>query len=97
MKFKVGFDFCLGIDSERRSGGLAMLWQKELNVMISSYSKYHISAYITKGVEEERWFVTGVYGHPETSRRMETWSKLEHKQFWVTPSHGLFWEILTSC
>lgn len=54
--------------------GLTMLWQKQLCVMISSYSKYHISEYLTKKEGDKRCFFTKVYGHLETSRREETWS-----------------------
>lgn len=62
LKVQLGFYCCLVVESEGRSGGLAMLWQNELNLTIMSYSKHHISAHIIEGECLDRWTLIGVTG-----------------------------------
>lgn len=65
------------VGGEGRSGGLAMLWQNDLNLSITNYSQFHISSCITKEGGHSKWFLTGVYGHLETACREETWRLLK--------------------
>lgn len=73
LKFKFGFVNCLAVDSEGRSGGLAMLWGRDINLSIISYSKFHIDAYVKEdGGRIMQYFITGIYGHPNSSQRHKT-------------------------
>ncbi|CAM8929085.1 unnamed protein product [Rhodiola kirilowii] len=69
----LGFKFGLSVERRGKSGGLALWWKDSINVVVQSYSDYHIDAI----VEEETPFrVTLFYGHPVTNRRAETWNLL---------------------
>ena len=48
-KRNVGFINGLIFPSVGRSGGLALLWRKDITVDIQSYSDRHIDAIVTKG------------------------------------------------
>ena len=55
-----------------QSGGLALLWAREVDLEIKSFSKNHIDATITEHSNNFKWRLTGFYGHPETHRRYES-------------------------
>ena len=65
-EFKNGFF----VPSDGSSGGLALLWRKEVIVHIQNYSSSLIDAFVDGGVDGW-WHLTGFYGNPETSRRCE--------------------------
>ena len=70
------------------AGGLALLWQDGVDVDIQTSSSHHIDALIKqKGVV---WRLTGFYGHPETSRRGESWDLLRQ----LYASFSLPWLVL---
>lgn len=76
-KFKFDFVNCLVVDSEGRSGGLALLWGREINLSILSYSKYHIDACVEEdGSSPLKYFITGFYGNPDASQRHRSWDLL---------------------
>lgn len=62
----------LVVPRKGRSGGLALLWKKELKVDVQSYSDSHIDAIIDNGEVGQQWHITGFYGNPETSKREES-------------------------
>ncbi|KAF5449841.1 hypothetical protein F2P56_030246 [Juglans regia] len=72
-KYKFGFVNCFFVDCVGRSGGLSLLWKREISVSISSFSRYHIDACIQESDLAE-WRFTGVYGHPDASNRYLTWN-----------------------
>lgn len=58
-----------------RSGGLEFLWKNDVDFNVVSYSPYHIHGEMrTLGENGDRtdWLLTGVYGHPNSSRHKET-------------------------
>lgn len=73
-RVKLKFYGCFCVDSEGRSGGLTLLWKSEVHLSVLSFSKNHIDAKIDSPLCS--WNLTGIYGHPETSKRMETWNLL---------------------
>ncbi|XP_042950313.1 uncharacterized protein LOC122282426 [Carya illinoinensis] len=73
LKCKLGFVNCFSVDSEGRSGGLGLLWNSDLGVELRSFSQYHIDVHI-KIDDLMVWRFTGLYGHPDTSRRTFTWN-----------------------
>ena len=48
-KGSVGFINGLVVPSHGRSGGLALLWRKDISVDVQSYSNRHIDAIVTEG------------------------------------------------
>ena len=67
----------LVVPCKGRSGGLALLWKKELKVDVQSYSDSHIDAIVDQGVIGKKWRITGFYGNPETSKRLDSWVLLK--------------------
>ena len=55
-------------------GGLALLWRDNVDIDVQTSYPHHIDALINQnGVV---WRIIGVYGHPETARRGESWELL---------------------
>ena len=75
-KMSIGFANGLVIPSHGRSGGLALLWRKEVNVDVQSFSDRHIDAIVTED-RGFKWRITGFYGNPEVHRRKESWDLLK--------------------
>ena len=53
-------------------GGLALLWDLELDVNLKTLSKSHIDVIVIEkdGVS---WRLIGISGYPEKLKRIETW------------------------
>ena len=51
------------------SGGLALLWKKELKVSVQTFSDNHIDAIVDQGVIGHQWRITGFYGNPRSEER----------------------------
>ena len=77
IKMKLGFVNGLYVQSQRKSGGLALFWRKDVNLEIKSYSRHHIDAVVAKERSGFKWRLTGFYGHPETHQRKESWRYLD--------------------
>ena len=75
-KEKASFNNGLVIPSSSRSGGLALLWKKDIVVEVQGYSGNYIDAIVTDPTTGFKWQITGFYGHPETHRRKESWNLL---------------------
>ncbi|KAF5481578.1 hypothetical protein F2P56_002218 [Juglans regia] len=69
-------DGCFGVEAVGKGGGLALLWNDEVQLEIVNYSQRHINAWIG-GKEESQWLLTCFYGPPETVKRKEAWSLLK--------------------
>ncbi|KAF5464386.1 hypothetical protein F2P56_014464 [Juglans regia] len=77
LKYRLGYKNCLAVSSEGRSGGIALLWKNDVNIVIKNYSRSHIHATLQDNTTaDDSWFFTGVYGQPDPSRRHETWNLL---------------------
>ena len=75
-KKNVGFINRLIVPSVGRSGGLALLWRKDITVDIQSYLDRHIDAIVTEGFGFI-WRITGFYGNPEAHQQKESWDLLK--------------------
>ncbi|CAM8877435.1 unnamed protein product [Rhodiola kirilowii] len=71
---QLGFKFGFSVERRGKSGGLALWWKDSINVVVQSYSDYHIDVFVE---EEPPCRVTLFYGHPITNRRAETWNLLK--------------------
>ena len=56
------------------SGGLALLWKKDVTIHVQTYSMSHIDAFVNEGEEIGCWHFTGFYGNPDTAKRYESWT-----------------------
>ena len=75
-KFKTGLLNGLIVPSVGRSGGLAMLWRRDIKVEVQGYSRSYIDVVVTDPELGFKWCITGFYGNPETHRRKESWDLL---------------------
>ena len=73
--FKIGL--LNGLIVLGRSGGLAMLWSRDIKVEIQSYSGSYIDAFVTDPESAFQWRITGFYGNPKTHQRKESWDLLK--------------------
>lgn len=62
----------LAVPSVGKSGGLALLWKKDVIVKVQTFSERHIDAIISGGAGDKQWRFTGFYSNPETSKREES-------------------------
>jgi hypothetical protein len=82
-----------------RSGGIALFWNENTCVALSSYSFNHIDVLVGESSDPKRWRFTGIYGHPKVGDRHLTWSLLKllcHKSTLPWLLGGDFNEILCS-
>lgn len=75
IKHKLKMDGMLVVDcggeSRGRRGGVVLLWKKEWEVAVSSFSLNHIDAMVSiQG--GPTWRFTGIYGFPEDENKMKT-------------------------
>lgn len=73
IKNIIGLANGLIVPSVDRSGCIAFIWKREINLEVKSYTIYHIDAIILEANSGYRWRLTGFYGHPETHKRYESW------------------------
>ena len=76
IKNKIGFANGLIVPNSDKSGGLALLWSREVDLEIKSYTKNHIDAVVIETDNGFKWRVTSFYGHPDMHKRYESWNLL---------------------
>ncbi|KAL0357534.1 UNVERIFIED_CONTAM: putative mitochondrial protein [Sesamum calycinum] len=64
------------VPSVGKSGGLVVFWDKSVNVQLQSYSQNHIDLSVQLEEGQPYWRFTGIYGEPESSKRISTWHLL---------------------
>ncbi|CAM8908582.1 unnamed protein product [Rhodiola kirilowii] len=69
LKYKLGFSGCFTVGSNGRSGGLALLWSDEVDVLLCSFSDFHIDVLIR---EKEEFYLTLFYGRPRVQDRVDS-------------------------
>ncbi|KAK6146582.1 hypothetical protein DH2020_020451 [Rehmannia glutinosa] len=62
----------ISVESNGRSGGLALLWRKNIQVSLRVFSSHFIDVNCTTSNTTVR--ITGVYGEPNVSRRRNFWN-----------------------
>ena len=76
LKKNLGYDNLFAVSSSGRSGGLGIVWNNEINLVLLPYSQYHIDAIVTEG-SNDPWRLTCVYGEAQTNKRHKTWDMLK--------------------
>lgn len=69
IRVKLGISNCFSIYFIGRSGGLSLLWNDHFDLIIQSYSKYHIDALVNFITIVSKWRLTCVYGDPQVQLR----------------------------
>lgn len=90
--------FGFAVDRDGIGGGLALLWRKDVDVILRSYSLNHIYVEVVAPSDATKWHFTGFYGFPEHHRRFLSWDlirqlKSQSSLPWVVG--GDFNEILS--
>lgn len=62
VKESINFDCYIEISSNGNSGGLMLLWRREIDVTVMSYSSGHIDVFLKE--DDWRWRFIGIYGQP---------------------------------
>jgi hypothetical protein len=61
--------------SEGRSGGVLMLWKKEIKIQQKISAPKYIDVQITE-TPDKIWRLTGLYGEPRCEDKYKTWDKI---------------------
>ncbi|XLR19098.1 hypothetical protein S83_047010 [Arachis hypogaea] len=73
LRYKGGLANIVGVDCEgegkQRAGGLAVLWDEIINVMIRFMSINHIDMEVEIKESSQKWRATGFYGCPEQENK----------------------------
>ncbi|KAK2650966.1 hypothetical protein Ddye_018455 [Dipteronia dyeriana] len=99
FRVRLGFVGKMVVICQGQSGGLCLFWSDNMDVIILSYSFFHIDVQVCSH-QNLLWRMTDLYGHPEASQRHHDWTLL--KRFhsmstlpWICA--GDFIEILDDC
>jgi hypothetical protein len=77
LRSSIGFPNGVGVGSFGRGGGLALLWNGEVDLKLQSYDKMHIDvAVLNPETGEEWWRFTGFYGESRRELRYRSWDRL---------------------
>ncbi|KAL7132113.1 hypothetical protein ABFS83_12G049400 [Erythranthe nasuta] len=68
----------LAVDKIGKSGGLAMLWDKNVVVDLISISNNHIDVEVKNNDLTVGWRATGFYGEPDQNNRHRSWELLRN-------------------
>lgn len=72
IRLRVGFENYFVVNALGKRGGLALLWNDDLNLVIFSYFSSHITSFIWDINSGAMWSLTGFYDQPETCKRFES-------------------------
>ena len=75
-KFQTSLLNGLIVPSVGRSGGLTMLWSRDIKVEVQGYSRNYIDAVVTDPKSGFKCRITSFYGNSETHYRKESWDLL---------------------
>lgn len=68
LRWKIGLTNMIVKNCSGRSGGLAIIWWKEINFHVRGTSRLCIYADVTE-VDGFLWRLTGFYGEPATEKK----------------------------
>ena len=77
VRCRLGFKGGFNAPQSGGGGGLALLWDDSVQVVIKSFSNSHIDAVVEESGGGNPWRFTGFYGQPESCRRVDSWNLLK--------------------
>jgi hypothetical protein len=73
LRWRLGLKHCIAVDSDGRSGGLALFWHESVEVKLMEKNFRYIDV-STRLSSTDPWFrITFVYGEPRTELRRRMW------------------------
>ncbi|KAF5465338.1 hypothetical protein F2P56_015356 [Juglans regia] len=87
IKRLLNMEYSFVVDCKGLSGGLAFLWKEDVDAVLVSYSRQHISLEVKDLIKGKTWFLTGFYGNPITANRKGSWHLLRK----LKPENGVGW------
>ena len=72
---RLSIENCFAVNRMGLKGGLALCWNAEVLVTITSYSNHHMDA-VVQLENGKQWRCTGIYRHPEMQQKQQTWMLL---------------------
>lgn len=76
VRVQLGFQNMFVVDASGHKGGLAMLWQDSMELVITGFLNNHVDSTVILDIGSPQWRFTGYYGYPERARRRESWQLL---------------------
>ncbi|XP_019197208.1 PREDICTED: uncharacterized protein LOC109191092 [Ipomoea nil] len=93
MRVALKFDSCFGVDADKRSGGLALLWNAGVDMEVRGYSNHYIDSEVKGDGGVSSWRFTGFYGAADRSKRRECWNLLRY----LSSINTLPWVLMGDC
>jgi ABC-type Zn uptake system ZnuABC Zn-binding protein ZnuA len=78
LRVKLGFAGLFEVYPVGRSGRLALFWRDNNLLEIQNFSRRHINAIIKHEGSGTPWKLSCFYGHPDWTKRHESWALLCH-------------------
>jgi hypothetical protein len=66
-----------GIDSNGLSGGLALYWSEQIEVIVQEVTERYIDIHVRLAPQDPLWRLTCVYGEPRVDQRHLMWAKIQ--------------------
>lgn len=73
QNFKFGFYDCLVVDCVGQSGGLVLLWKREIDLEVICYSDNCIHSRVRDTISRTEWMLFRIYGLPKVEQRKSFW------------------------
>ncbi|CAN6346612.1 unnamed protein product [Urochloa humidicola] len=90
LRWRLGLKNCISVDSDGRSGGLALFWHESVEVNLIEKNLRYIDV-STRVSASDPWFrITFVYGVPQTNNRHHMWEALRR----LRASSPLPWMVI---
>lgn len=77
LKSQLSFDYIFSVPSRGRSGGLSVMWKKEAQLSLRTYSQNHVDFEVENIGDNLHWRITFFYGFPAEADRHKSWQLLE--------------------
>jgi hypothetical protein len=77
LRGRLGLKGFTCLDSEGRSGGLAMFWSENLHVEVQEVTTRYIDMFLRLSPQQPLWHLTCVYGEPRVENQHNMWSQLQ--------------------
>jgi hypothetical protein len=82
-------DYRIVNPSTTRSGGVMLLWKKEINIQLLFSAPNYIDVQIQER-PDKIWHLTGVYGEPRWEDKYKTWDRIRE----LHSQHNLPWVLI---
>ncbi|XP_071906076.1 uncharacterized protein [Coffea arabica] len=78
---RLRFDHSVAVDSMHRSGGMALFWKQEVNVIAVNKTVFTIEAHIVDRSKQIEWWLVGIYASCDAAVRKNQWQVLNARKW----------------